>query len=289
MNAKLWAFIHYSVSLAQIPKNGVKKILGLLFLISSIGPLFGQGEIDDQAQILFQDERSLSVSLNSNGFAAAYRYGLRRTYLSKRLFDIELAYIKHPREVKAYTPSSYSVSRKFVNGKLNAIISIRPSIGFQKEIFSKEDRGSIAVKYYYAFGPSIGFAKPIYYDFNIWGRLGDTYVITDQREEKYTFTGDTPLLWEIAGRAPFWKGIKETSVYAGAHARLGLSFEYSSVNSLINAIDAGIIAEVFHKKVPIMYTSDNRQVFITLFVSYRFGWIIDTRMRRLNATPQITQ
>lgn len=267
----------------------MKKILGLLFLTLTYGSALGQGEIDDQDKILFQDERSFSLSLNSNGFGAAYRYGLRKTYLTKTLYDIELAYIKHPKEIKTYTPSSYSTSRKFVNGKMNAFISLRPSIGFQKEIFSKEDKGSIAVKYYYAFGPSLGLAKPVYYNYNIWGRLGDMYVITDTREEKYDFTEDSPLLWEIAGRAPVWKGLKETSVYAGLHARLGFSFEYSSVSSLINAIDAGIIAEVFHRKVPIMYTSDNRQVFITLFVSYRFGWITDARMRRLNTTPQITQ
>jgi hypothetical protein len=266
----------------------VKKFLVLYGLFFAVSSIYGQGEIDDQTKILFQDEKSISISLNSNGISAGYRYGRRRTYLSKTIYDIELAYIRHPKEVKTYTPSSYTVSRKYVNGKLNLFTSFRPSIGFQKEIFSKEDKGSIAVRYYYNFGPSLGITKPVYYNFNIWGRMGDTYVITETRTEKYDFTENTPLLWEIAGKASFWKGFDEIKLYPGLHARFGMSFEYGSVNRLINAIDAGIIAEVFSRKIPIMLTSDNRQFFITLFVSYRFGWVVDTRMRNV-PEPEITR
>ena len=266
----------------------MKKLLVLFGFLVAAGSIYGQGEIDDQTKILFQDEKSISASLNSNGYSASYRYGRRKTYLTKTIYDIELSYIKHPKEIKTYTPSSYTISRKYVNGKMNLFLNFRPSIGFQKEIFSKEDKGSIAVRYYYAFGPSLGITKPIYYDFNIWGRVGDTYIITETREEKYDFTQNTPLLWEIAGKAPFWKGFDEITLYPGLHAKFGMSFEYGSLNSLINAIDAGIIAEVFNKKIPIMYTSDNKQFFITLYVSYRFGWIVDTRMRGLSE-PEITQ
>ncbi|MBN2482298.1 MAG: hypothetical protein JXB19_11185 [Bacteroidales bacterium] len=268
----------------------MKKLLGICIVFSTCMQLYGQGEIDQQDIILFQNERSASGSLNSNGLSAAFRFGQRRTYLTKAIYDIELAYIRHPKEVKVVaSPYSYTTSRKFVYGKTNIFIDIRPSIGFQREIFSKEDRGSIAIKYYYSVGPSLGITKPIYYTFNVIGIINSQLYVIDTRIEKFEFS-QHPQSVEIAGRASFWRGFNEISLYPGLHAKFGLSFEYSSISQLINAVDAGVIAEAFIKKIPIMYTSDNKQFYLTLFISYRFGWIIDARYRRpRRADAAITQ
>jgi len=252
-------------------------LLSLLYL-----PLFGQGEIDMQEKILFQNERSISLSLNSNGFGAGYRFGKRKTYLNKTLYDIELAYIKHPKEMKV-TPYTYPTSRRYVNGKLNLFVALRPSIGFQREIFSKEDKGSIAVRYYYGLGPSIGICKPIYYTFDLY--LDPYYPPEDSRDEKYEFSQIQSSNWLISGRASFWKGLDEISFYPGLHLYGGLSFEYSSVNRLINAVDLKLTLDAFNKKIPIMFTEYNNQFFLTLTIAYRFGWIIDTKYK----TPKITQ
>ncbi len=80
----------------------------------------GQGDIDTQEKMLFQNERSISLSLNSNGFGAGYRFGKRKTYLNKTLYDIEIAYIKHPKEAKAspdshrffHQPEIYSLEKR---------------------------------------------------------------------------------------------------------------------------------------------------------------------------------
>ncbi len=267
-----------------LPDNGnkslvLKKVSGTVFLFFVCISAWAQGEIDDQDKILYQNERSISVSLNSNGFAAAFRFGQRKTYLTKLLYDIELAYIKHPKEVKVAAASySYSTSRKFVYGKTNICLDLRPSVGFQREIFSKEDKGSIAVKYYYSAGPSLGITKPIYYTFNIIGTYNNQLYVIDTRVEKFEFY-QHPQSVDIAGRASIWKGLDEIAVYPGLHAGAGISFEYGSENELINAIDAGFTLEAFNKKIPIMYTDDNSQFFLTLFISYRFGWVRDARYR----------
>jgi len=244
---------------------------------------FGQGDIDTQEKILFQNERSISLSLNSNGFGAGYRFGKRKTYLNKTLFDIEIAYIRHPKEVKVTTSSSYyPTSRRYVNGKTNIFINLRPSIGFQREIFPKDDKGSIAIKYYYGVGPSLGITKPIYYSFNIYSTSG-YYEYT--RDEKYEFAQHPLYPSDIAGRASFWKGFDELAVYPGLHANAGISFEYSSINQLINALDVSMVLDVFNKKIPIMYTPHNNQIFLTLTVSYRFGWVVDKKYK----APKITK
>jgi hypothetical protein len=258
------------------------KNLAVVFLLISLCRItFGQGEIDTQEKILFQNERSISLSLNSNGFGAGYRFGKRKTYLNKTLYDIEIAYIKHPKEVKM-SPNTYlySTSRRYVNGKTNLFVNLRPSIGFQHEVFSKEDKGSIAIKYYYGGGPSLGITKPIYYSLIIYTSDG-WYTIDDKYENV-----QHPLLpYDIAGRASFWKGFDELAIYPGLHVNAGLSFEYSAVNQLLNAIDMSVTFDVFNKKIPIMFTEYNNQFFLTLSVAYRFGWIVDTKYK----APKITK
>jgi len=252
----------------------LKNIFFIFLIISLCQIALGQGEIDTQEKILFQNERSISVALNSNGFGAGYLFGKRKTYLNKTLYSIEFAYIKHPKETKI-TPYGYGynyTSRRYVEGKTNLFVNLRPSIGFQREIFSKEDKGSIAIRYFYGLGPSLGICKPVYYTYVEQGPI--------YYDGLYTKSHAT-----IAGRASFWKGFNEITIYPGLHAKAGLSFEYSSLNQLINAIDVSATFDAFYKKIPIMYTEYNSQFFLTLTVAYRFGWIVDAKYK----TPKITR
>lgn len=263
----------------------MKKIVSFfLFLLFCLAG-WSQGEIDNQDKMLFQNEKSVSLSLTTNGFAGGYRFGKRKTYLNKTIFDIELAYIKHPKEVKvSSSPYSYSTSRRYVYGKTNVFVNLRPSIGVQHEIFSKEDRGSIAIKYYYGGGPSIGITKPIYYTFDIIAPINGVPYIIDTKVEKFEFSQHA-VTSEIAGRASIWKGMKELALYPGLHAKAGMSFEFSKTNRIINSIDVAMTFDAFTKKIPIMYTDLNNQFFLTLAVSYRFGWLVDAKYK----TPKITK
>jgi len=262
-------------------KNILVFFLFTLYCLSAVG----QGEIDTQEKILYQNERSVALSLNSNGFGAGFRFGKRKTYLNKIIYDIDFAYIKHPKEVKiTSSPYSYSTSKKYVYGKTNLFFNLRPSLGFQREIFSKEDRGSIAIKYYASAGPSLGITKPIYYNFYIIQGINGEFYVVDTRVEKFEFV-QHPGNKEIAGRAPIWKGFNELTLHPGIHVKAGISFEYSSLNQLINALEVGLVFDAFGKKIPIMYTDYNNQFFLSLFISYRFGWVVNTKYK----APKITK
>ena len=257
-----------------------------LFVLSCLVGWSQGGEIDTQDKVLFQNERSISVSLTTNGFAAGFRFGKHKTYLDKINYDIELAYIKHPKEVKiSASPYSYATSRRYVEGKTNLFVNLRPSMGFQREIYSKEDRGSIAIKYYYGAGPSLGITKPIYYTINIIAPIGGINYIVDTKVEKYGAAQHIQQTTEIAGRASFWKGMDELAFYPGLHAKFGMNFEFGKYSQLINALDVSATFDAFAKKIPIMYTDLNNQFFLTLAVSYRFGWVVAAKYK----TPKITK
>ena len=111
--------------------------------------------------------------------------------------------------------------------------------------------------------------KPIYYKV--------LYLISateyEVKEEK--FDASIALPQDIYSRASFTKGLNETKVMPGLYAKGGFNFEYSKEDKIIHAIEIGAQINAFPKKIPIMAGSDNKSLFFSLFVSYRFGMILD--------------
>ena len=58
-------------------------------------------------------------------------------------------------------------------------------------------------------------------------------------------------------------------------AKAGFNFEYSKEDKVIHAIELGVQVNAFPKTIPIMASTDNKAIFFSLFVSYRFGVIVD--------------
>ncbi len=245
-----------------------KVILFIIFFVSVYQFAHSQGELNEQKKIFYRNERSIAFLLNSNGIGLNGRYSQRIDAFRKKVFDVEIVNLKHPKEYKNINQLNPS-SRGFVIGKLNSVFIIRPGYGFQKEVFQKFDIGGISVRRFYTFGPSIALLKPIYYE-----------VARDQSivVEKYASNSD------ILGRASFFKGFNELKFRPGAFVKAGISFEFSKFDQVMHAIEGGAIAEAFSSKLPIMATRQNYQFYLTIFISYRFGKVIDV----LNPNQEIT-
>ncbi|MFA6127779.1 MAG: hypothetical protein WC699_10775 [Bacteroidales bacterium] len=238
---------------------------------------YSQGEIDKQPKVFYRNERSWSGSLNSNGWGVNYRYNKRINAFSSLLLDIDLASIRHPKEIKSQSPYIGGWGRSYVFGKTNEAYSLRGGTGYQKELFSKFDQGGISVRVFSGGGFSLALLKPIYY-LKITGFDPTTL---DLFTEKSLFDPDyMQSIYDIYDRESFFTGVKEVKFIPGFYVRTGLSFEYSSEDRQVHALEGGIQIEGFLKKLPILATEDNRQLFLTLFASYRFGKVIDARLQK---------
>jgi len=254
-----------------------KRIIVFLGVMNCIFTVYAQGEIDIQPRVFFRNEWSIAAMLNSNGFGANYRYGKRINADNKQLFEVDFAYIKDPKERKSY--SQTSTGARYVEGKTNVAFDFRFGYGRQHEIYRKHDLGGVAIRRFYNFGPSVVLLKPIYYEV---ADPEDIWLIPRPKPEKYDANWTNVY---ILSRASFFKGFDELKVLPGAFAKFGFNFEFGKQDRIIHALEAGIIAEGFIKKVEIMdftYThpeprkvAKNQQFFLTIFLSYRFGRIVD--------------
>ncbi|MCD6566132.1 MAG: hypothetical protein J7K53_09345 [Bacteroidales bacterium] len=249
----------------------MKKVT-LLLLIFSLFPLVGisQGELDVQQKAFYRNEKSIGLMLNSTGYGLSFRYGERINFFNKRIYEGDINILKHPKEYKT-TNTYFPGNRQFVFGKLNFALTLHGGIGFQHIIFKKIDQGGIAIRYIFSGGPSFSLYKPIYYDV----LYPVSFYESELRSE--TFNVSIHSRDDIYKQSSFLKGINEIKIIPGVYGKAGINFEYSKQDRTIHVIEIGITLDAFLKKIPIMASEDNLWFFPALFVSYRFGRIMDKK------------
>lgn len=245
-----------------------KLLTSALLIVAVYTASFAQGEIDEQQRIFYRNERTVALSLNSNGYGVSFREGKRLDFLNKTIIELDFSILKHPKEMKLSNPW-VQAGGSFIFGKTNNVYLLKGSVGRQRELFKKADLGGVAIRYFYAAGPSLAIAKPIYYNV-LYATPDNTYELKVEK-----FSEDIHHPTDIYNKASFFRGFKEIKIYPGLFARGGFNFEYSKEDKLIHAIEIGASLEAYPRKLPIMATDDNNAVFLTMFVSYRIGIIMD--------------
>lgn len=253
--------------------NRLTAILILSFML--VIPLFSQGEIDDEEKIFYRNERTYGISINSHGLSAGFRYAKRIDAFKKTIYEAEIAQIKDSEEIEISFSSTSQLGGRFVYGKLNSFSTIRGGFGLQKELFRKQDKGGISIRYFYTFGPSIGIIKPVYYYIST--------IVSDpdgnQSEVTQLMKFEPHVLNNIVRKAPFYVGLNEISVAPGIYGKLGFTFEFSKKDMVFSALETGVILDAFIKKIPIMANDYNTWYFPAFFITYRFGKVIDSQFK----------
>lgn len=237
----------------------LKGIVLLLILSLSVSiHVFSQGEIDDEKKIFFRNERSWAFFIKNNGVGGNFRKGIRINAFRKRIWEIDMHYVKHAKEIKISNVTTQL--NQFVYGKMNFAWDIRAGIGFQHQLFRKFDKNGVAIRFFYTGGPTLLLLKPIYYEVGV----GD-----DVEDQKFHIDSAQYIL----GRSSFFKGIEETKVNPGVFLKTGISFEYSKHDTRLQALELGAMGGVYLNDYQIMWDNKTRYLF-SLYISFRWGKII---------------
>jgi hypothetical protein len=249
----------------------MKRLLIILLIFAGFAVfVYPQGEIDEQ-------QKSFSV-MRGHSVYFSIPMGMESvTGLQKGLIILTKEYL-NSMEAISRTPRNtgkgirmYREALSFSENSIQLFIS-GEDIGRQHELYSKEDFGGIAIRYFYSAGPVFGLYKPIYYKvlYPVPGGINEYEV----RDEKYDPNQIASPI-DIYGRSSFTKGLKEIKAMPGLYGKFGFNFEYSKEDRAIHAIEVGGQVNGFLNEIPIMAITDNKQIFFSLFVSYRFGMILD--------------
>lgn len=225
--------------------------------------------LEEDQTMLYNYEASGGFFLHTGGPAFPpgfiYRKSKRVTGYKKKFYEIEFLVMKHPKEIKLSNPY-YENSKPFAFGKLNTMMIFRGGVGMQHTLFGRNQHSGVEVRYLYSAGVSAGITKPVYLEIL---KQATPPELNDVVIERYN--PDVHQLQYILGSASFTYGLDKMSLYPGGYAKFGLSFEYGSGSTDIKTIEAGVMADIYARKVPLMANIENKNYFINLYIALTCG------------------
>lgn len=229
------------------------------FSVDSFAQADGGNPIEKRG--FYRTMNMYGAEIYTRGFGADYRRGWRQTGFSNKIYHVEFLTVNHPKQKKVEPFGQQSL--RYYEGKLNSVYFLRNSFGWQKTLFDKEVKRGVRVSYFFLFGPTIAFAKPIY--------MNVTYVESGTRAtERYDYERHSSQT-QINGRAPFLLGINEMGIYPGLHTKFAFNFEYSGDDENIKSIETGVNFDAFGKEIPMMAVTYNDQFYLTFYIALHLG------------------
>jgi len=255
----------------------IKKIyLVTLLVICSTAVLFSQDRERrprETKSVVYNKEFGGHLQLMTNGWTLGGHYGIMNTYYKTRTYTFEIGELKNPREQRQSTGlgggNFSNTSRAFIYGKQNNFYTVKVGMGEKRYFSEKADRKGVAVGMSYSFGPSLGLIKPYYLELQSSDNNGRPAF----RDVKYNGSEDSDFLKYplIFGASSALLGFNELSLAVGGQAKVGVHLDWGAYDEFLRALEVGIAAEVYSKKIPIMVTEFNKPYFVNLYVLAQLG------------------
>ncbi len=239
--------------------NKLNFLFPLFFLLLSL-PVLAQRE--DTGNYEYDREYLFGVNKNTNGGMIggfALKVGTRLDDSQFAFFGLELANVKHPKEVRYTTVTG----NNYIFGKSNYLYAIRPHYGREIILFKKAPNQGVQVSALGAVGPSIGLVAPYFIEYAL-NRVETVVEQYDPAVHQSRFN--------ILGTGRLLEGVGQSELAIGGMAKAALYFEFGVLKSNATGLEVGYQVEGFQKKIPLILREQNRQFFQSAYFTLFFGF-----------------
>lgn len=234
-------------------------LIPLFFYLLAI-PALAQRE--DVGNYEYDREYLLGINKNTNGGMIggfALKVGSRIDDSQFAYFGLELANVKHPKEVRYTTVTG----NNYIFGKSNYLYAIRPHYGREIILFKKAPNQGVQVSALAAIGPSIGLIAPYFIEYAL-NRVETVVEPYDPAIHQSRFN--------ILGTGQLLEGVGQSKLAIGGMAKAALHFEFGVFKSNATGLEVGYQLEGFQKKIPLIQTAENKQLFQSAYFTLFFGF-----------------
>ncbi len=200
------------------------------------------------------------VKLTTDGYGAFLEIGRAKSVNKALLFQLDISEKKHPKEEKQFSQSTNA--GPFIYGKINYFYPVKLGIQQQFLLGNKGNKNGVSISGNVGGGVSIGLLRPYLLGYDSAG----VQIFKGLADDSTRFLTEDP----VSG-PNFGTGFNKLKVTPGAYAKAGLRFDYGKYNEMINAIEVGVVAEIYSKAIPQMAFTKHEKFFFSAYVTIMFG------------------
>ncbi len=223
---------------------------------------------EEEGVIAYRKHNAWGFKLVNDGWGAFYEHGMGQSINKSLLFQLDFAERKHAKERKQTNPNLPTAP--FIYGKINYFYPLK--IGAQQQFLlgNKSNKNGVAVTGNVGGGISLGLLRPYYLEVNDIPN-GNRKTIKYESADSSTFKSNADLINLQVSSSGFSKGWNEIKITPGAYAKAALRFDYGRYNEVLSAVEVGVTAEYYSKKIQqVVFVAPN-QLFVNVYVALMFG------------------
>jgi len=252
----LLSFIAISVSVSAQQKHGKKSRKE-----EKRARVNAQIKAEEEGVIAYKKHYAFGVKLTSDGYGISFEKGYAKSVKKATLFQVEITERKHQKEEKQNNP--YAPTSPIIYGKLNYFYPVK--LGVQKQFLlgNKSNKNGVSITGNVGGGLSLGFLRA--YEVEVDKNGERTFVRYDSEDSLLFRNGP------YYGGPGLGKGWDHLKLSPGLYAKPGVRFDYGKYNEMVSAIEVGVIAEFYAKKIPQMLDNKQKQFFFSAYFTVLFG------------------
>ncbi|MFN8293608.1 MAG: hypothetical protein U0T72_07760 [Chitinophagales bacterium] len=252
----------------------MKQFAVLLLLVFSLG-LFAQKKeriYNPNDEYVYTREMSGGVRAQTNGFSLFLEYGFIKNIFKTRIIQLEYQYfVDYKLKREKAVPIGKDTGRDYFYGLQNKFHAIRINYGVRRMIAEKARRNGVRLSFMAMGGISLGLMVPYYLDLKYQpDGVGGAYEI---RSERYSEANRDKFLDKqaINEASTLAKGFAKTEPVPGLHGKMGLNFDFGTRDEFVKALEAGVMADIYYKPLPLLINDQNRFYKFSAYISFQFG------------------
>jgi hypothetical protein len=237
-----------------------QKFILVLFLFSVHSISWAQRE--DAGNYDYDKEYLFGVNKNTNGGLIGgfiFKSGTRIDDNQFSFWSIELSNVKNQKEIRYNTV----LGNSYIFGKSNYLYAIRPQYGREIILFKKAPNQGVQVSALAAAGPTFGLIAPYYIEYVV----NRVETVREQYDPEIHQNQGS-----ILGTGRLFEGLGESQFAIGANLKAAVSFEFGVFRSNVTGLELGYMLEGFTKEIPLIPTSENNQLFQSVYFTFFYGF-----------------
>jgi hypothetical protein len=219
---------------------------------------------EEEGVIAYKKQTVYGIKLINDGYGAFFELGRAKSIKKSMLYQLEISERKHPKEEK--TPSLSNFTAPIIYGKINFFYPVKIGLQQQMLLGNKSNKNGVSVTGNLGGGIIVGLLRP--YEIEL-DKAGKRIFVQYDSPDSTLFVN---AYNDASAAGPnFGTGWKHMKITPGIYVKPAIRFDYGRLNEIVSALEVGINAEFYAKKIPQMLYNKQKQFFFSAYVAIMIG------------------